>query len=235
MMDVVLLAGGFGTRLQSVVKDVPKPMAPVNGKPFLFYLMKYLSAFPVKRFILSIGYKGETIRDFFGSEFAGIPVMYAVEESPLGTGGGIVNALSLADTEEVLILNADTFFKIDVASFLKQHRTHHAAVSLCLRSVPNASRYGTIEREANNRIVAFKEKNGLEQAGTINGGIYLFNTSIRNILQEITVPFSIEKDFFECSLHKLGIYGFVFSDYFIDIGIPSDYQQVQHDFKEFGY
>lgn len=235
MIDVILLAGGFGTRLQSVVKDVPKPMAPVNGKPFLFYLLQYLTAFPVNRFILSIGYKGDAVKEYFGNKFADIPIVYALEESPLGTGGGIVNALSYASTEEVLILNADTFFKIDVTAFLQQHKVHKASVSLCLRSVPNASRYGTIELGSNNRILAFREKNGLEREGVINGGIYLFNSSIRDSIQHLKMPFSIEKDFFECYLQKMDFYGFVFSDYFIDIGIPSDYQQVQHDFREFGY
>lgn len=231
----IILAGGFGTRLQPVVSNLPKPMAPVNGKPFLDYQLRYLKHSGITTVILSVGYLSEKIRDHYQSAFMGLDIRYVVESTPLGTGGGIRLALESCHDNEVLVLNGDSFFGIDLRQFGELHRTGQAQCSLALRQVSNTARYGTIRTDNANRILAFTEKTGKEEAGVINGGVYLLNRQL--FLGHTTghKAFSIEKDFFETQLGRLVIKGFEFKDYFIDIGIPEDYLQAQHDFKRFEY
>ncbi len=229
----IILAGGFGTRLQSVVKDVPKPMAPINGKPFLDYQLHYLKHYGVKKVVFSLGYLANKIQDWYKYTFNGIELVYVVEETALGTGGAIRLAMEHCNEEEVLVLNGDSFFDIDLNAFYKLHCSHSSQVSLALRLVDNASRYGTIELNAQ-RIISFKEKNNLEKKGIINAGIYILNRKLY-LNKTNASNFSIEKNFFEIQLNTLSIHGFEFSGYFIDIGIPEDYAKAQHDFKEFTY
>lgn len=231
----IILAGGFGTRLQSVVSNLPKPMAPVNGIPFLNYQLNYLRQSGIKRVILSIGYLSDRIKEYYGAEYNGIAITYVVEETPLGTGGGIRLAIEQCEDQLVLVLNGDSFFDVPIRDFFALHVESNAQCSLALRKVENASRYGKIETDASHRIISFCEKSAESQPGTINGGVYLLDKSIylSNTIDDI--GFSIEKDFFEKQLTKLIIKGFEFDGYFIDIGIPEDYLKAQNDFKEFKY
>lgn len=231
----ILLAGGFGTRLQSVVSNLPKPMAPVNGEPFLNYQLRYLKHFGVTNIILSVGYLSEKIRDYYQASFLDMNITYVVETSPLGTGGGIRLALEECTENEVLVLNGDSFFEVDLRLFEDLHASGQAQFSLALRQVESAARYGTIVTNAAQRIVSFTEKTGKEEAGIINGGVYLLNKQLFMEHTEAGRIFSIEKDFFEAQLDKLVLKGFEFKGYFIDIGIPEDYLRAQHDFKEFEY
>lgn len=231
----IILAGGFGTRLQSVVSNLPKPMAPVNGIPFLNYQLNYLRYSGIKHVILSIGYLSDRIKEYYGSDYNGISIDYVVEETPLGTGGGIRLAMEQCKDQLVLVLNGDSFFDVSIPDFFSRHTESEAQCSLALRKVDNASRYGKIETDTVHRIISFREKSSESQQGTINGGVYLLDKNIylSNTIGDI--GFSIEKDFFEKQLAKLVIKGFEFDGYFIDIGIPEDYLKVQNDFKEFKY
>ncbi len=226
--DIIVLAGGFGTRLQTLVTDVPKPMAPVAGNPFLEWLIRYLSQFNPNKIILCTGYKHEVVESYFGSKFMNIPIVYSVETTPLGTGGAIKKALDLVETEQCLVLNGDSFFKINLLNFLNFHITNDALYSMALKPVANPLRYGTVEMDGN-RVVMFNEKKKDIKLGLINTGVYLMKKSIYgNFPQNET--FSIETDFMETCANNFEIYGFICDDYFIDIGIPEDYLKANHEF-----
>ncbi len=231
----IILAGGFGTRLQSVVSDLPKPMAPVNDQPFLNYQLNYLKHYGIKKVILSLGYLPEKIKDYYGNNFNGLEIDYVIEKEPLGTGGGIRLALEKCEEEKVFILNGDSFFDVNLIEFYNRHLQNNSEISLALRKVSNAERYGTIEKNNENRIISFKEKSGFAKEGIINGGVYILDKKKYTALTPANKNFSIEKDFFEKQLQAIQIKGFEFEGYFIDIGIPEDYTKAQHDLKGFKY
>ncbi|MCW3077217.1 MAG: hypothetical protein JWO32_1826 [Bacteroidetes bacterium] len=231
----IILAGGFGTRLKSVIADLPKPMAAVNGEPFLSFQLKYLKHFGFKTVIISTGYLSEKIKDFYKEEFAGMELLYSHESSPLGTGGGIRLAFEKCKDKLALVLNGDSFFELPVDLFYELHIQQQSDFSLALRQVDNASRYGVVERGEANRIISFKEKSSQDKSGSINGGIYILDKKLYLENSAGLINFSIEKDFFEKQLNNLVIKGFEFKGYFIDIGIPEDYTKAQNDFKGFKY
>jgi D-glycero-alpha-D-manno-heptose 1-phosphate guanylyltransferase len=221
---VIILAGGFGTRLSTVVKDVPKPMAPINGKPFLYYIFKELQHQKIKQVVLSVGHLKEVIQDYFQDSYLGISIQYAIENEPFGTGGGIKHAFNFVE-DDAFVLNGDTFFDIELSKLKKTD----ADISIALKPMFNFDRYGTVELNNENRIVSFNEKKYCEH-GLINGGVYYFKKSMFDKI-ETERKFSFEKDILEKHLHHLQIQGTVFDNYFIDIGIPEDYKQAQIDFK----
>lgn len=235
LTEAIILAGGFGTRLQAVVNDVPKPMAPINRIPFLNYVFDYLKFYKVQHVVLSTGYLSEKIVEFYKDEFKGIKISYAKEETPLGTGGGIRNAMTKCKTDDVLVLNGDSFFDVDIKTHYRNHIFKQADCTLALRKVDNAARYGTIQLGRLNRITAFKEKDNKEIGGLINGGVYILNRAIYLNKTETDSAFSIEKDFYEKKIKELNIFGFEYNGYFIDIGIPEDYKKAQDEFKGFKY
>lgn len=235
MKEAIILAGGFGTRLQSVVSDVPKPMAPVNGEPFLNYLFDYLRHYNIQHVVLSTGYLSDKIINYYQESFKGIRISYTTEESPLGTGGGLRLAMEKCLENEVLVMNGDSFFDISLSDFYYQHKITHSDCSLALRMVSNAARYGTITLNESCQIITFQEKNNIPTSGLINAGIYLIRKPVFMNQTPREIPFSIEKDFFEKNLNDLKLFGFEYTGYFMDIGIPEDYNQIQHDFKKFTY
>lgn len=235
LKEAIILAGGFGTRLQAVVNDVPKPMAPINNEPFLNYVFDYLKHYNIEHVVLSTGYLSEKISQYYNNEYKGIKISYTKEVEPLGTGGGIRLALEKCLTNEVLVLNGDSFFDVNLNSYYKQHSSFKSDCSLALRKVDNVSRYGTIKLDDTSVIKAFKEKDGVEQPGLINGGVYILNRELFFNKTEANKAFSIEKDFFEKRINELTIFGFEYQGYFIDIGIPEDYKKAQDDFKGFAY
>lgn len=235
LKEAIILAGGFGTRLQSVVNDVPKPMAPINNIPFLNYVFDYLKFYQIKHVVLSTGYLADKILDYYKDEFNGIKISYAKEEAPLGTGGGIRLAMTKCTTKDVLVLNGDSFFDVDINTHYSNHVFKQADCTLALRKVDNAARYGTIQLGDLNVIDAFKEKDSVEREGLINGGVYILNREVYLSKTESGSVFSIEKDFYEKRIKELNIFGFEYNGYFIDIGIPEDYKKAQDDFKGFKY
>ncbi len=235
LKEAIILAGGFGTRLQSVVSDVPKPMAPVNNEPFLNYIFDYLKYFRIEHVVISTGYLSEKIIEHYQNEYKGIKISYTKEETPLGTGGGIRLAMEKCMEQNVLVLNGDSFFDVDLNAYYKQHIEKKADCSLALRTVDNASRYGTINLGEKNTLLSFKEKDGFEKEGLINGGVYILNRGLFLNQTKPDIPFSIEKDFYEGRIKELHIFGFIYSGYFIDIGIPEDFKKAQDDFKRYKY
>jgi D-glycero-alpha-D-manno-heptose 1-phosphate guanylyltransferase len=219
-MEAIILAGGMGSRLREVVADVPKPMAPVGGRPFLFYVLQWLEKYPVDKIIFSTGYKSEIISDFFGDSFNKIPVEYSVEVKPLGTGGAAKLALQKTTGQNILILNGDTYFPIDLNRFLSFHASNKNKFSIALKRMKDFSRYGSVECN-DNAIIKFHEKMFVSD-GLINGGIYLID---RNFIEWEQFPevFSLEKDLFEKVASSSVLRCLVFDDMFIDIGIPEDY------------
>ncbi len=221
---VIILAGGFGTRLSTVVKDVPKPMAPINGKPFMHYLFKELKQQSVSKVIISVGYLKEIIQDYFQDHYLGIAINYAIETEPLGTGGAIKYALDEVESD-AYILNGDTYFDIELSKI----KMKDCDLAIALKPMFNFDRYGTVALDNHQQIISFHEKKHCE-SGLINGGVYYVKKSL---FQKISTPkkCSFEKDILEKHLKEISIKGKIFDNYFIDIGIPEDYHKAQQDFR----
>jgi D-glycero-alpha-D-manno-heptose 1-phosphate guanylyltransferase len=222
-MDVIVLAGGLGTRLKSVVNDLPKPMAPVKNKPFLEYVLKWISEYPIDNIVLSTGYKSEKIEEYFKNEYNKIPIKYAREDKPLGTGGGIFNALKYTQGENVIIVNGDTYFPIDLNSFFAMHLKGKANISIALKEMENFDRYGSVSINKKGNILRFHEKRP-QLHGLINGGIYVLNKRIIDIYN-LPLSFSFETEILEKEMNVNLIKGFVFNTPFLDIGLPEDYSR----------
>ncbi len=227
-MKIVILAGGFGTRLRSVVKDVPKPMADITGTPFLELLMRNLIHYGADSFYLCVGYKKESITTHFGETFLGVPVFYSVEAEPLGTGGAIKKAFDTFGLENAVVLNGDTFVQMDYAAFYLENKGK--VLSLALREVPDTSRYGRVETR-NGAIAAIKEKKDSSGAGDINAGVYLID---RRLWKGKSLPeaFSFETELLEPCASSLELGAYKADGYFIDIGIPEDYLRAQNELKK---
>lgn len=230
MNEAIILAGGFGTRLRSVVSDVPKPMAPVAGRPFLCHLLDSLKKEGYGHVVLATGYLHEKVEDYFGSEYNGLKIDYAVELEPLGTGGAIVNGLQHCSCEKVTVLNGDTFFKIDHRKLTDLCDEKKAPLTIALRHVEDSGRYGCVECDDEGRIVAFREKDDQGQPGYINGGIYRLD---RHLLDRFSLgqQFSFEKEVLQHDYRGQHFYGVRFDGYFIDIGIPEDYERAQEELR----
>lgn len=226
--EAIILAGGFGTRLQGVLKDLPKPMAPVNGRPFLTYILDYLIDYQYNKVVLSVGYLHEKIEEFFGTHYKSLEIDYAVETEPLGTGGGILFAMSKCATDNVLVINGDTMFKVDLDAFEHFHQEKNSLLSIVLREVEDVSRYGSVTISKDNLIALFAEKQVTFGRGYINGGVYLIN---RKIFEKYPQPknFSFEKDLMTKYYTQECFYAMPSDGYFVDIGIPEDYARAQRE------
>lgn len=227
--EAVILAGGFGTRLSHVVSDVPKPMAPVYGRPFLCYLLDRLADAGIQRVVLATGYMHEVIETYFGTMYRGLEIIYSNEDQPLFTGGAIRQAAEKIQSEDFVVLNGDTLFDIDFQQLYDFHTSHDAHLSIALRRVEDTGRYGAVTCE-NDRIVAFHEKTESQGAGDINGGIYAINRAWL-LNQDLPTKFSFEKELMQPLAGDPHFYGLSFNDYFIDIGVPEDYFRAQQEFK----
>ena len=225
-MEAIVLAGGFGTRLQKIVNDVPKPMAPVAGYPFLKYLLDYLKEQGVCHVVLAVGYKREIIKKYFGVEYKTMKISYAEEQIPLQTGGAVKKAIKYCTEDNIYVLNGDTYYPVDLHALLAFHRNHAADVTIAAKEMHNFSRYGTIICDNNSKIIGFSEKK-MCQFGLINGGVYVFKKNLfKNFSHEC---FMLEKDFMEKFVGKRDFFAFVCNNYFIDIGIPEDYKKANID------
>lgn len=226
--EVIILAGGLGTRLRDVVKDVPKCMAPVAGKPFLWYLLKYLARFDVRRVVLSTGYLHEVVKQWVSTYWKYFPfeIRILTEPEPLGTGGALKFVLQKGCQTDVILINGDTFFDVDLDELYEMHRLYPSSITMALKPMDNFDRYGNVKIDSvNNQILHFEEKYPCGK-GLINGGIYVINTC-ESLFEGLTDKFSFEREVLtrQCELGKL--YGVKQNGYFIDIGIPSDYEWAQ--------
>ena len=215
--EAVVLCGGLGTRLRKIVNDVPKPMAPVGDKPFLAFVLEYLKKQNIKRVILAVSYKYEVIQQYFGDEFLGMEIVYSIEKIPLGTGGAIKQALEFA-SRDCYVLNGDTFFEIP----LEEMKLGKSKICIALKRMYDFDRYGAVEIDKNGFVESFEEKKFIKE-GYINGGTYLVAKDIfdKFVLED---KFSFEE--FLCKYYReLQIQTKIFESYFIDIGIPEDYEK----------
>lgn len=226
--EAIILAGGLGTRLRQVLPDLPKCMAPVNEKPFLGYVTRYFQKQGVEKFIFSLGYKSEVISDYIRSEFSPNDYLFSIEETPLGTGGAIKLACTKASGKNVFVINGDTLFKVDVNRLSMVHQEYDADCTLSLKPLPNIDRYNGVELNDDNSVKEFKEPR--PGSGLINGGVYALNASMF-LHEDLPEKFSFEKDYLEKLYHNRKMYGSIQDTYFIDIGIPSDYERAQTELK----
>ncbi len=228
--EAIVLAGGLGTRLRSAVSDLPKCMAPVAGRPFLFYVINYLRMQGVEKFIFSIGYKHEIIEAYLKDQFSTLSYQCSIEEEPLGTGGAIHLACKKASDKKIIIVNGDTLFKADIKGLLHHHEQQKAECTLALKPMQQFDRYGVVELNEDNRIINFKEKQFYEK-GLINGGVYVLTVD-DFLAKKFPHKFSFEKDYLEKYYGQENFYGNIQDSYFIDIGIPEDYSRAQQELKQ---
>lgn len=231
-MEAIILAGGLGTRLREAIgNETPKCMAPVAGKPFLWYLLAALSRHGVSRVVLSVGHLRSAIIEWIdehGGEFS-LGFDYAVETVPLGTGGAVRLALEKCLTPDVLVVNGDTFFDVNLQGLAEFHRLWGHAVSVALKPMRNFSRYGRVQIDAQTReIVQFDEKQQCRE-GLINGGVYMVSKAAMTWPDED--KFSLEEDVLVPLARWRSLVGYESDGYFIDIGIPEDYDRANEDFK----
>jgi D-glycero-alpha-D-manno-heptose 1-phosphate guanylyltransferase len=230
-MQAIVLAGGLGTRLRGVVPDLPKPLAPVAGRPFLAIVLAQLRAQGFDSAVLSVGYRHELIRDAFGDQFDAMALRYAVEDRPLGTGGAIRLAARQCGEADVFVLNGDSYAEVDFADMMAAHRRAGAALTVCAVEVADTGRYGRILVD-DGRIAGFAEK-GVAGPGLINAGVYAMR---RDLLQQPGLPeaFSFETDVLAARLDELRPRAWVARGRFVDIGVPEDYARAQSMFAGAG-
>lgn len=233
-MQFLILAGGKGTRLRSVISDVPKPMAPIDDQPFLAHLLAYLKKQGATSFMLSVGYLHEVIENFFGNNFKGCPISYVVEEEPLGTGGAIKLALSrLEGSEPVFVLNGDTFVDVNYADFYNDYIAANVEIGVGVLQVTHISRYGVVKlNDSKDRILGFEDRSDADEAGFINAGVYLLKPGI---FEHLNLPesFSFESEFLVPMAGQTQILPFQCTGTFLDIGTPEDYAKAPDTFSKF--
>ncbi|MBI2993836.1 MAG: nucleotidyltransferase family protein [Gammaproteobacteria bacterium] len=223
-MQAVILAGGRGTRLGTLTEAMPKPMLPVNGRPFLSYLLDALVGQEISRIILSVSYRHELIRSHFGGRYGTAALDYVVEDEPLGTGGAARFALQRASPGTVFLLNGDTLFAVPLSEMIAVRDRENADLVMALRRVRDGGRYGSVV-ESGGRIVGFEEKSARAEA-IINGGVYLLGR--RDLLDGFPAgPRSLELDMFPALLKTRRVVGLHSDATFIDIGVPDDYEKAQ--------
>jgi len=226
-LKAIVLAGGLGTRLASVTSDIPKPMAPIGSRPFLEYLLDYLVEQGTEQAVLAVSHKWEVIRRHFGDTYRGMLLSYSVEEVPLGTGGAIRQALESITDDEVVVLNGDTLFRVDLKGMVNIHRSGGARLSIALKQVADSGRFGRVEVSADGVVTNFLEKS-TGGPGWINGGIYMLH---RRVFADFPMParFSFELDLVEPNIGRIQPRAFQSDAYFIDMGVPEDYERAQRE------
>ena len=226
-MKAIVLAGGLGTRLSGLTSDIPKPMAKVGARPFLEYLLDYLVEQGAEQVVLAVSHKWEVIRNHFGDIYRGISLKYSVEDEPLGTGGAIRQALETIPDNEVVVLNGDTLFHVDLAALADVHHRDKTLLTIALKQVTDCGRFGRVKLSDNGVITEFMEKS-TNGSGWINGGIYMLH---RRLLDDFPMPvkFSFEQDLLEPNIARICPVAFQSSAYFIDMGVPEDYERAQRE------
>jgi len=227
--EVIILAGGLGTRLQPVLPDVPKCMAPINGTPFISYLINYLKEQGIEKFIFALGFKAELVKAYLEQSHADLNFVCSIEPKPLGTGGALKLAATLTTEEDVLVVNGDTFFKVNVKLLSKFHTIKNAACTVALQYMKNFDRYGAVEVNEKGCITAFKEKQPYA-SGFVNAGNYMLHIP-SFLMEELGEVFSFENDYLEKNIGNNTLFGMEQDAYFIDIGIPEDFEKAQKEIQ----
>ena len=229
MLPCLILAGGLGTRLRSVLGETqPKALASINGQPFLVWILRWLERQGVTDVVLSLGHGRGEIVEWLSQQSLGLSVTVIAEEEPLGTGGAIVHALKTCGAARMIVLNGDTITDLSLRGFIEFFDATGTDLAIAATSVPDASRYGTLNFDANSRrLIAFEEKRPEQQPGFINAGIYAIDAT-RLLGFDLPERFSFEADFLRPQVASLDIRVFPEIEEFIDIGIPSDYARAQH-------
>ncbi len=230
LSTAIILAGGLGKRLRSAVPDLPKCMAPVAGKPFISHVIDYCIEQGITNFVLSLGYKSEIIINYINENYPKLNVQFSIEHEPLGTGGAIKLACTKTKEKTVLVLNGDTLFKVDVNELAAFHNQQNANCTLALKPMNNFDRYGVVELNENGSVISFQEKK-LYSQGNINGGVYILNTE-KFITETFAKVFSFEKEYLETYLSNRKIIGLIQDVYFIDIGIPEDFEKADRELSK---
>jgi D-glycero-alpha-D-manno-heptose 1-phosphate guanylyltransferase len=225
--EAIILAGGLGTRLRDAVPDLPKCMAPVNGKPFIWFVIDHLQKQGIERFVFSLGHRSEAFIGFLATTLPDGSYQLVIEQEPLGTGGAIQLACQHAKDAQVLALNGDSIFKINVQEQADFHASHRADCTLALKYLENFDRYGAVLLNENSRIISFEEKRHYK-SGFINGGVYLLNRE-SFLAEGLPEKFSFETDYLQALFTERQMMGLPQDGYFIDIGIPEDYQKAQKE------
>ncbi|HEY0676868.1 MAG TPA: nucleotidyltransferase family protein [Chitinophagaceae bacterium] len=227
--SAIILAGGLGTRLRPAITDLPKCMAPVAGKPFVAYVVEHLQQQGIEHFIFALGYKSEMFQDFISQILSKKHYTLSIEQEPLGTGGAIRLACTRLHDTTTLVANGDTLFRIDVNKLSSFHHLHNAHCTLSLKPMQQFNRYGVVELNEDQSVSIFKEKQYYE-SGYINGGVYMLNAE-KFLSENLPEIFSFEKDYLEKLYTARRMFGVIQDEYFIDIGIPEDYNRAQEELK----
>jgi D-glycero-alpha-D-manno-heptose 1-phosphate guanylyltransferase len=222
-MQAIVLAGGLGTRLRSVVDDVPKPMAPVHGRPFVAFVLDQLVDAGFETAILAVGYRHQVIQSYFGADYRGLALRYSVEHEPLGTGGAIRLACGQASERDVFVLNGDTYLEVDFRAMLEAHVRAGARLSMAICRVTDVARYGSVT-VSDGIVTGFREK-GKSDRGYINGGVYVLGVDVRDSLPHSA--FSFEHDVLAPQVESLRPLAYMASGLFLDIGVPEDYARAR--------
>lgn len=226
--EAIILAGGFGTRLRGIVDGVPKPLAPVAGRPFLAWLLDRLAASDIRRCILATGYMAEVIESVVGTRWHGMEVAYSVETEPLGTGGAISLAATRLQGRCVHVLNGDTWLAYSPQALERATRERGATIGMALAKVDDVGRYGAVECDSRGMVAGFREK-GEHGAGVINAGCYFLDEAALVALPS-QAAFSFEREVLEPSVLAGRVVGIAETAEFIDIGVPEDYRRAQSQF-----
>lgn len=226
MNEVIILAGGVGTRLNSVVPNLPKPLASIGAKPFLTLLLKRLELQGFSDVVLSVGYLHQKIIDYFGNKYGSLNIKYSIEPTLLGTGGAIAKSIKLTSTNPILVLNGDTLFKINYSRMMDVHEEYESKITIGLKKVPDVGRFGKVIVK-NNKIIGFEEKSK-KGFGLVSTGVYIINREIFTGF-EMPTSFSFEIDFLSRFVHSIKPTAFIKNSYFIDIGVPKDYKRAKDE------
>ena len=230
-IDVLILAGGRGRRLREVVSDKPKPMAEINGQPFLEILIDHISHFGYRRFILCTGHMSEFIINFYKNKKTIYKVLLSNELKSLGTAGAVKNAESLVHSNPFMVFNGDSFCQVDLSEFLDFHLKRTAFMSMVVADEKNTEDYGTIHMDDSYRILSFQEKRAANRGGIVSAGIYLFDKSVFELIPP-QIEYSLEYDVFP-NITNQSCYCFRSDNKLIDIGTPKNYEKAGHYFANF--
>ncbi|OGM62422.1 hypothetical protein A3A76_00340 [Candidatus Woesebacteria bacterium RIFCSPLOWO2_01_FULL_39_23] len=228
-IDVVILAGGKGSRLRTIVSDRPKPMAEIEGKPFLDILLNHFRGMGLGRFILCTGERADFIEDYYKKKKEG-DISFSREPMPLGTGGAIKNAEALINSDPFFVVNGDSFCKVYLPQFTEFHKQKGALLSIVLIESDNTNEFGSVYLDHSNRIIGFEEKEEKNGISYINAGIYLFKKEILCMIPANT-KYSLEYDLFPKLVGK-EMYGFPTKAELVDIGTPARYEYAKRFFDD---